>query len=99
MGNYFNIREEVRDKKGIIHKSIINEKYKSLYNARKNLPNTYFRFFSKEMEMPTTVLVWKNKTALYVITKENPITLIITSKATADSFRKSFEVLWKNAKK
>ena len=96
---YFNEREKIRDKKGIIHKSIINEKYKSLYNARKKFPNTFFRFFSKEMEMPTTVLVWKNKVSLYIITKENPLTLIIESQETADSFKKSFNVLWENAKK
>jgi len=97
--SYFNEREKVRDKKGIIHKSIINEKYQSLYKARKNLPNTHFKFFSREMEMPTTVLIWKNKVALYIITKENPLTIIIESQETANSFKKSFEFLWASAKK
>ena len=97
--SYFNEREKVRDKKGIIHKSIINEKYQSLYKARKNFPNTYFRFFPKELEMPTTVLIWKNKVALYVITKENPITIVMEGEAIASSFKKSFEIMWKSAKK
>src|SRR3989344_5402884 len=97
--SYFNQREKARAKIGIIHKAIINEKYKSLYNARKNYPNTYFRFFSRDMEMPTAVLTWKNKTALYVITKENPITIVIESEAVANSFRKNFYVLWNTAKR
>lgn len=97
--SYFNEREKVRDKKGIIHKTIINEKYKSLYKARKNYPNTYFRFFPKEFEMPTAVLMWKNKVALYVITKENPITIVMEGEAIAKSFKKSFEIMWKQAKK
>ncbi|MBP7708510.1 hypothetical protein KA107_02400 [Candidatus Pacearchaeota archaeon] len=97
--SYFNEREKFRDKKGIIHKAIINEKYQSLYKARKNYPNTYFRFFPKEMEMPTTTLVWKNKVTLYVITAENPLTITIESQETADSFKKSFELLWESAKK
>ncbi len=42
--SYFNEREKVRDKKGIIHRAIINEKYRSLFNARKEYPNTFFRF-------------------------------------------------------
>ncbi len=97
--SYFNEREKIRDKKGIIHKSIINEKYQSLHKARKNLPNTQFRFFPKELEMPTTVLLWKNKVSMYIITRENPITMIIESQETAESFKKSFEILWKNSKK
>ena len=96
---YFNKREKVRDGKGIIHKSIINEKYQSLYKVRKKFKNTFIRFFPKELEMPTTVEIWKNKVALFVITKENPITIVIESPAAADSFRKYFHIMWKTAKR
>ena len=89
----------MRDDKGIIHKSIINEKYQSLYNVRKKFKNTFIRFFPKELEMPTTVEIWKNKVALFVITKENPITIVIESPAVADSFRIYFYIMWKTAKK
>ena len=95
---YFNKREKFRDDKGVIHKSIINEKYKSLINVRKKFKNTQIRFFPKEMEMPTTVEIWKDKVALFVIT-ENPITILIESKEVADSFRKYFYILWNNSKK
>jgi sugar-specific transcriptional regulator TrmB len=96
---YFDKREKFRADKGVIHKSIINEKYKSLHNTRKKFKNTHIRFFPKELEMPTTVEIWKNKVALFIITKENPITIVIESQAAADSFRKYFYVMWKTAKK
>jgi len=96
---YFNKKEKQRDDKGIIHKMIINKKYKSLYNVRKKFPNTFIRFFSEELEMPTAVTIWRDKVVLFVITKENPITILIESPAVAESFRKSFKVLWNFAKK
>lgn len=96
--SYFNEREKIRSKKGIVYKTIINEEYESLHKTRKNFPNTFFRFFPKGFEMPTAILIWKNKVSLYVITKENPLTILIESQETADSFKKSFELLWKSAK-
>ncbi|OGJ15710.1 hypothetical protein A3K73_03005 [Candidatus Pacearchaeota archaeon RBG_13_36_9] len=95
---YFNEKEKVRDKMGIVYKMILNEKYQSLYNARKKFKNTHFRFFPRGLEMPASVITWKNKVALYVITKE-PITIIIESEAVAESFRKYFHIMWKQAKK
>ncbi len=95
---YFNKREKARDAKGITHKSIINEQYKSLYNARKNLPNTYFRFFPKDLEMPTCVTMGDNKVAIYIITEENPLVILIESESAYKSFKKCFDLLWKSAK-
>ncbi len=94
---YFNKREKVRDDRGVIHKSIINRKYKSLYNVRKKFKNTFIRFFPEELEMPTDVQIWRDKVALFITTKENPITILIENKAVADSFRASFYILWEYA--
>jgi HTH-type transcriptional regulator, sugar sensing transcriptional regulator len=96
--SYFNEKSKLRSEKGIIYKQILNEKYESVYKARKNLKNTYFRFFPRDLEMPTVVLTWKNKVALYVITSE-PITILIESEAVANSFRKYFNIMWAQAKK
>ena len=96
---YFNEKEKIRDKKGVIHKTIINEKYKSLINVRKKLSNTQIRFFPKEMEMPTAVEIWKNKVAIFIITKENPLTILIESEAASESFKKYFHLMWNQAKK
>jgi len=95
---YFNEKEKIRDKRGIVYKMILNEKYRDLYMARRDFKNTYFRFFPKELEMPASVIIWKNKISLYVITAE-PITILIESQAVADSFRKYFYIMWEQAKK
>src|SRR3989344_5083640 len=50
---YFNKKQEIRAKKGIIHKHLLNKKYKSLYERRKKLPHTQFRFLPEDFEMPT----------------------------------------------
>lgn len=97
--SYFNEREKTRSKKGIIHKTIINEKYKSVINLRKKLPNTKIRFFPKELEMPTSIELWKNKVAIFIVTNQNPLTILIESEAAAESFRKYFYVMWEKAKK
>ena len=96
---YFNRKQTERAKKGIIHKSIINIKYKSLFKARKNLPRTQYRFFPENFEMPISTEIYKNKVAIFVLILEAPTTIVIESEHVAESFRKYFHVLWKTAKK
>lgn len=95
---YFNKRQKIRVKKGIKHKHLLNIKYKSLYKQRKKLPNTKFKFLSKEFEMPTSTEIYKNKVIIMIISKQDPMAIMIESKAIADSFRKYFHILWKSAK-
>ncbi len=95
---YFTKRQKIRAEKGIVHKHLINEKYKSLYKKRKNLPHTFFRFLSKDFEMPTSTEIYANKVLIFIITKENPLAIMIESREVADSFRKYFWHLWKIAK-
>lgn len=96
---YFNKKQKVRAKKGIIHKSIINEQYRALYRARKNLPHTEFRFLPKNLKMPISTEIYANKVSIFILLQESPTTIIIESKAVADSFRKYFYLLWKTSKK
>ena len=95
---YFNKKQQERAKKGIILRHLLNEKYKSLYKQRKKLPCTYFRFLEEDFEMPTSIEIYSNKVALFILVKENPLVIIIDNKETADSFRKYFEHFWKIAK-
>lgn len=97
--NYFNKKQVKRAKKGIVHKHILNEKYKSLYQKRKRLKNTEFRFLSKEFEMPTSTEIYNNKVIIMLIVPTNPMAIMIESKEIAESFRKYFGLLWKIAKK
>jgi len=96
---YFNKKQEERAKKGIIHKHLINEKYKSLHKQRKHLPHTEFRFLLKDFEMPTSTEIYANKVLIFVISQASPMAIMIENQAVADSFRKYFYAMWKIAKK
>ncbi|NQU79341.1 hypothetical protein HQ545_06260 [Candidatus Woesearchaeota archaeon] len=96
---YFTKRQKVRAGKGIIHKHLLNEKYKSLYEKRKKLPHTEFRFLPKEIEMPTSIEIYKEKVLILILLQDDPMAIMIESKPVSDSFRNYFNVLWKTAKK
>lgn len=95
---YFTKKQKIRAKKGIVHKHLINEKYRSLYKKRKKLPYTKFKFLSKNFEMPTSTEIYADKIIIFILLKENPMAIMIKNKHVANSFRKFFETLWKQAK-
>ena len=94
---YFTKRQEVRAKKGIRIRQIVNEKYKELYEQRKHLHHTEFRFLPASFEMPTSIDIYANKIIIFIIAPEAPIAIMIENKAVADSFRKYFETMWEYA--
>lgn len=96
---YFNKRQEYRANKGIIHKQLINEKYTSLFKYRKKLHHTEMRFMPKELEMPTSIEIYKDKISIFIINYENPMVVMIENESVANSFRKYFELMWKTAKR
>lgn len=96
---YFNKRQIARAKKGIVHKHLLNTKYKSLYLKRKKLPYTEYRFLPKELEMPTSTEIYSNKVVIMILLKENPMVVMIENDSIAKSFRKYFNVLWSGAKR
>lgn len=96
---YFTKRQKVRAQKGIIHKHLLNEKYKELYKSRKSLPHTSFRFLPKSFEMPTSTEIYANKVIIMIILQESPMAIMIESGPVAESFRKYFYAIWKTAKK
>jgi len=95
---HFTKRQEVRAKKGIKHKHLLNEKYKSLYKQRKHLPYTEFKFLPRELEMPTSTEIYSNKIIINILSPVSPIAIMIENKDVADSFRKYFYVLWRQSK-
>lgn len=95
---YFNKRQIERAKKGIVHKHLLNEGYKSLYQKRKKLPYTYFKFLPKDFEMPISTEIYGNKIIIMILIRENPMAIMIESQEVANSFRKYFEHIWKTAK-
>lgn len=96
---HFTKRQEVRAKKGIVHKHLLNKKYKSLHKQRKHLPHTEFRFLPEDFEMPTSTEIYDDKVLIFILIKENPMAIMIESKEVSDSFRKYFYAMWKQAKK
>lgn len=96
---YFTKKQEIRAKKGIILKHLLNEKYKSLYNERKTLSHTQFRFLPKEFEMPSSIEIYANKIIIFILSKKDPMAILIESNAVASSFRKYFYALWGAAEK
>ncbi|MFH1650145.1 MAG: helix-turn-helix domain-containing protein [Candidatus Woesearchaeota archaeon] len=95
---HFTHRQTERARKGIILKHLLNEKYKRLYETRKKLPHSSYRFLPKELEMPTSTEIYANKVLIMIMVQASPLAIMIENKDVADSFRKYFEVLWKTAK-
>ncbi len=96
---YFTKRQKIREKKGIIIKHLLNEKYRELYRQRKDMKGQHFRFLPREFEMPSSIEIYKNKIIIMILLKEDPMAIMIESGAVSGSFRKYFEALWKTAKK
>ncbi len=96
---YFNEKHVERAAKGIILKHLLNEKYRSLYHARKHLPHTYFKFLPKEMDMPMSTEIYNDKVCIFILEEICPLAIIIENKFAAQSFRTYFNRLWANAKK
>ena len=96
---YFNKKQVERAKKGIVHKHLLNKKYQELYENRKQLNLTEFRFLPENVEMPMSTEIYKDKIAFFILLKEDPMAIIIESKTVYDSFKKYFKILWKQSEK
>jgi len=96
---YFTHRQEIRAKKGIILKHLLNKKYASLYEKRKKLHHTQYRFLPRSFEMPTSIEIYGKKVLIMILLKEDPIAIQIESDAVSVSFRKYFYALWKTYSK
>ncbi|MFW6272705.1 MAG: hypothetical protein ACOC2U_02860, partial [bacterium] len=96
---YFNKKQVERAKKGIVHKHLLNKKYEELYQNRRKLAFTEFRFLPKNVEMPMSTEIYKDKIAFFILLKDDPMAIIIESKTVHESFKKYFEILWKQSEK
>ena len=96
MKHDFVIFQKEKEKKKINAKVILSESSKNTEQVK--LAYSKFRYIPDEFTAPTTTFVYGNKTAI-IIWSEIPIATLIISKEVAESYRKYFELLWKNAKK
>ncbi|RJQ15555.1 hypothetical protein C4573_05340 [Candidatus Woesearchaeota archaeon] len=89
---------KMRERKGIKTKIIFNNEMKS----RKERIDYFLkskaydcRFIAQST--PVEIMCYKNRVCIIILTKE-PLTIRITGKEAADSFKQYFEILWKSAK-
>ncbi|MFA5992966.1 MAG: helix-turn-helix domain-containing protein [Candidatus Pacearchaeota archaeon] len=81
---------------------IIYNNTKQAKERIKSIPQTMklmeYRFMPIELESPTAIMVYQNKVALELWTKE-PFAVVIESEQMAENQKRYFEELWKIAKK
>jgi predicted transcriptional regulator len=89
---------KLREKKGIITNIIFNEE---LRNRKERVEFFLQSSKCKVKFLPQNtlaeVIFYKNKACIIILTKE-PLTIRITSKEVADSFKQQFDLLWQQAK-
>jgi sugar-specific transcriptional regulator TrmB len=96
---YFNKKQHVRAKQGIIHKAIINKDYESVYKARNKLPHTEYRRLPQRYEMPISIDIYNDNVTIFVLLKDDPVAIRMSSEAIAKSFKQYWELLWEVTEK
>jgi sugar-specific transcriptional regulator TrmB len=87
-----------RRKKAKIHTRLIyNENSRN--KAFTKTPYSEVRFLPEEYTSHSALRIYSDKVAIMLMSKEEPLAIIIKNKAIADGYRKYFEVIWKAAKK
>ena len=59
---------------------------------------TECRYIPNEMSSNAALRIYGDKVAILLLSEEEPLAIVIESKAIADGYRKYFEVMWKAAK-
>ena len=95
---HFTKRQKIRVQKGIVLKHLLNTKYKKLFENRKKLPHSEFRFLPKSFETPTSTEIYGDKVIIMILLPADPMAIMIESKIIAENFRRYFYTLWNNAK-
>jgi sugar-specific transcriptional regulator TrmB len=87
-----------RIKLGIKMKILFNHDCKEFGSQRKKMKLTEVRYMKQEFETPAWIDIFKD----YVVTINvhgTPVCFLIKNKESADSYKKHFEILWKQSKK
>ena len=68
--------------------------------SRDKKPNPYsqIRYIPQEYSSKAALRIYGNKVAIMLLTKDEPLAIVIKNKSIADGYRKYFEVMWKAAK-
>jgi HTH-type transcriptional regulator, sugar sensing transcriptional regulator len=96
---YFQHKQQLRIKKGIIHKILINEVYKDFGEKRASLELTEVKYLPKSISMPSSTVIYANKIIIFIPYSDTPMAIMIESKDVAESYRKYFYALWEKFEK
>ena len=94
--NYWREYYKKCDKKGIIRKIIYD--YDAWFlKKRTGRKMSYNRYMPKGVVTPSWVLIFNDKVATSIITKEQKVCFLVQNKEVAKSYIQYFNLLWKNA--
>ena len=81
-------------------KSKIRTRFICGEELRDKKPNPYskIRYIPQEYSSKSALRIYGNKVAIMLLSKEEPLAIVIKNKAISDGYRKYFEVMWKAAK-
>ena len=88
---YFKWYDKDRVRKKIKARIIASERFE------KKIPLSEIRYLPEKYASPLAINIYKDKVAI-VLWRKNPIAIVIKEKEVADSYRKHFEFVWKEAK-
>ena len=97
LGSYFTIYQKEKDKNKIKTLAIFDENFRKNTNAIKKISGT-IRYYPLTY-FPTDTIIYNDKVLIIMWTTDPPFATLIVSKQAAQSYKKIFDVFWKNAKK
>ena len=90
---YFKWYDEDRIKKKIKARIIASEELNN------KIPLSEIKYLPQKYANPLAVNMYKDKVAIILWSKENPLAIVIKNKEILEGYRKYFELMWKIAKK
>ncbi len=96
LGPYLLDWQKRRAKKRIYNKLIYNHDCRSVGRLREKLPRTQVRYMKEEYETPAWVMIFRDSVAT-VNMHGTIISVLIKQKDMAESYKRYFDIMWKNA--
>src|SRR3989338_7293495 len=94
---YFLEFHRQRLKRNVGMRIIYNADARKYGNIRSKIKNTQVRYLPQQFPSPHWIDIFP-KTVMFVLISKVPITIVIRDENMAESFRGSFEMMWKNSK-
>jgi hypothetical protein len=86
---------DIKRKKAKIKTRIIFNKT----NKKPKIPLSEIKYLPQKYSSPLAVNIYRDKVAIILWSKENPIAIVIKNPEISEGYKKHFELMWKIAKK